>query len=287
MSQPDSRLYPWQVCFVVDDVETAIAECGRRFGWGPFERFTAEIEDVEYRGRVARRVTNVALGQAGRVQVELVHVREGFDCIATYQQRYARGFQHLGIGCRSRDAALERLESLGARLDDLNEYGGIKIAFVDVPTGPGMFELLQPTREDAGPAGETMPHDEHIPVVEIDRATIVTDDMDAALEFHAQAFDWRDIRAEQQTLRYEGGEVRLARAIGRAGLLEIELVEGRTGGSDPYSAHLARGDHGLVHAGALTSAEPAGSGGCWLETGEHFWLEDWPGGASGLQLRSS
>jgi hypothetical protein len=108
MSDSDSRLFPSQVCFVVDDVPSAAAECSKRFGWGPFQTFTATVERAEYKGEYAKRVTDVALGMAGAVQVELVHVHQGIDCIATYQDRYGPGFQHLGIYCRSREAALER-----------------------------------------------------------------------------------------------------------------------------------------------------------------------------------
>ena len=55
-----------------------------------------------------------------------------------------------------------------------------RIAFVDVPTGPAMWELLEPTRADAaGPAATQ--HEEACSgaqgVLELDRATIVTADM--------------------------------------------------------------------------------------------------------------
>jgi len=286
MSNSKSRLFPRQACFVVADVAAAAAEASRRFGWGPFMTFTPTFEDVEYRGTVATRVNEVALGMAGAVQVELVHVHEGFDCISTYQHRYGRGFQHLGIGCRSRDAAIERLESLGARLDESSEYAGVKIGFVDVPTGPGMFELLQSTSAEAGPKGEQASHEIVEPVVELDRATIVTANMDSALAFYRAAFDWENISATSQTLRYGPKEVRLRRAVGHAGLMELELLEGIRGSDDPYSAHLGRGEHGLIHAGAIGRKSPPGATPYqWLEAGESFELFDWAGGDGSLQLR--
>jgi len=288
MPNSSSRLYPRQTCFVVEDVEEAVAEASRRFGWGPFSTFTATFEEVEYRGTVANRVNDVALGMAGAVQVELVHVHEGFDCISAYQKRYGRGFQHLGIGCRSREAAVEKLESLGARLDELNDYSGVKIGFVDVPTGPGMFELLQPTSKEAGPRGEEALHEVAGPVVELDRATIVTANMERDLKFYAGAFGWKDISAETQTLRCGQREFRLRRVCGRAGLLEFELVEAVRGGGDPYSAHLAHRDHGLVHAGAIeTKSDSVTKTYEWLEAGESFELYDWAGGEGSLQLRGA
>ena len=293
MGDPVPRLFPSQVCFVVDDVASAAADCAERFGWGPFVEFTARVEDAAYRDWSGRKVTDVALGMAGRVQVELIHVHEGRDAVAAYQARHGTGFQHLGIGCRDREAALRQLEKLGAVLDERNEYEGVRIAFVDVPTGPAMFELLQPVGD--GPpappaAGENPGAAERTqPVLALDRATLVTADMDTALRFYAGAFRWEGAEAPRQTLRYEGRETRVRRHVGRAGALELELIEPPRGGDDPYAVHLARGEHGLVHAGgpAPDAALPPGPAlECAWEGGEAFGLYDWAGGRRALQLRT-
>ncbi len=289
------RLSPYQVCFVVDAVESAAAECAARFGWGPFRSFRATVESLEYRGRPARRVAEVALGMAGGVQVELLHVHEGVDCLAAYQGRYERGFQHLGIDTPSRGVALERLEKLGARLDHLDEFEGIRIAFVDVPGGPGLFELVDRTSGRPSGGGAVVPEPGATPRVAIDRATLVTDRVDETLDFFASAFGWRNRVAKPATLRWDGEDVKLQRVLGVAGRLEVEIVAGRPGGRDPYSRHLARGEHGLVHAGGvLTSPERpdafvdrASQHGQWLETGERFTLVDWSGGVGTLQLRAT
>ena len=283
-----ARLAPYQTCFVVDDVERAAAECEERFGWGPFRSFSATVENLQYKGRPARRVADVSLGMAGWVQVELLHVHDGVDCLAAYQARYGRGFQHLGIDTPSREAALAQLVALGARLDHLDEFEGIRIAFVDVPTGPGLFELVDRTSGAPRGGGAALPNPGPTPRLAIDRATLVTERMDTALEFFASAFGWRDVTAKSATLRFEAEEISLARALGRAGRLEIELVEGRPGSQDPYSRHLARGGHGLVHAGGmLTSGDRSETLGYqWLETGERFALIDWSGGSGALQIRA-
>ena len=64
------RLHPVQVCFVVDDVEAAVAECADRFGWGPFHQFSAPVPEARYHEWVGAKETDVALGMAGGVQVE-------------------------------------------------------------------------------------------------------------------------------------------------------------------------------------------------------------------------
>ena len=160
-----------------------------------------------------------------------------------------------------------------------------------------MFELLQATGDspppgansDAGGDGETNA-EVPSPSVTLDRATIVTDDLDRSLAFYSRAFRWDDTQIESRTLRVGQAESRLRRARGQAGQLLLELVEPHQGGADPYARHLARGDHGLVHAGGVTSGGdlPAGSTveGEWLEDAESFALYAWSGGSESLQIRA-
>jgi hypothetical protein len=287
------RLHPVQVCFVVEDVDGAVDECIGRFGWGPFHRFTAAVPEARYGSWVGSKTTDVALGMAGRVQVELIHVHEGHDTVETYQDRYGAGLQHLGIRCRDREQALAALEEIGAALDDQGEFPGIRYAFVDTPTGPGMFELLQtagdtpPPGAAGGPDGEGA--DASSPSVILDRATIVTGDLDRALAFYSRAFRWEDARVESRTLRFGHSESCVRRVRGQAGQLELELIEARRDGDDPYARHLDRGDHGLVHAGGVTRGGDLWAGatidGEWLEDGEAFALYAWSGGVGSLQLR--
>jgi catechol 2,3-dioxygenase-like lactoylglutathione lyase family enzyme len=290
------RLHPAQVCFVVEDVATAVEECVASFGWGPFHRFTAPVPEARYHDWTGSKKTDVALGMAGGVQVELIHVHEGHDTVEAYQARYGAGLQHLGISCRDREQALAALEEIGGSVDDQGEYPGIRFAFVDTPTGPGMFELLQATGDtpppgaDSGSGESRAPNAGALPPsVELDRATIVTDDLDRALAFYARAFRWEDTRIEACTLRVGSAESRVRRTRGQAGQLLLELVEPQRGGDDPYARHLARGDHGLVHAGGLTQGNdlPVGATveGEWLEDGEVFALYAWSGGPESLQFR--
>lgn len=281
-------LSPWQCCFVVDDVPAAVRSCEARFGWGPFEQFTAPVDEAHYRDWTGKKVTDVALGMAGRTQIEFIHVHEGHDAVETYQAEYGTGFQHLGVRCRSRDAALEHLEALGAKRNELLTYSGIQIAFVDIPTGDAMFELLQPAPRKAseGTAKEKLqeaPPD----AVAVDRATIATADIDAALRFYSAAFGWENAAATTATLRYDDAEAKLRRFVGRAGTLELELIEPVSGGSDPYAAHLRRGAHGLVHAGGAAAGRPTSKAALscsWAESGEVFELHHWEAGSLALRV---
>lgn len=291
------RLHPAQVCFVVDDVDAAVQECSAAFGWGPFDQFTAPVDDARYGDWTGAKRTDVALGMAGGVQVELIHVHEGHDTVERYQSRYGAGFQHLGISCRDRDEALSALETIGARIDDRGEYPGIRFAFLDTPTGPGMFELLQTTGETPPPgakagsdgASAAEANASSPPGITLDRATIVTSDFDRATAFYARAFRWEHPRIESCALRIGKAESRVRRVRGQAGQLLLELVEPVSGADDPYARHLARGDHGLVHAGGFSAAgtfpEGASIEGEWLDEGESFGLYAWAGGVESLQIR--
>jgi catechol 2,3-dioxygenase-like lactoylglutathione lyase family enzyme len=291
-SNPTSnpRLSAGQVCFVVDDVAAAADECASRFGWGPFHQFSAPVPMAHYHGWSGPKNTDVALGMAGAIQVELIHVHEGHDTVEAYQSKYGVGFQHLGIHCRDRDEALDALESLGARCDDRLEYPGVRIAFVDTPTGPGMFELLQSDGSTPAPGEASKARKQPAPAVSVDRATIATRDLDAAIAFYAPAFGWEEAQVETHTLRFGSSESRARRARGRAGRLLLELIEPTPGAADPYADHLARREHGLVHAGGVARESIQIDGpwlACeWLEEADAFELVSWSGGPRQLQLRS-
>lgn len=283
------RLTPQQVCFVVDDVPAAVDYCQQRFGWGPFYQFKAPVPDATYKDWRGEKLTEVALGMAGRIQVEFLHIHKGHDTTAEYQQEYGTGFQHLGIHCNSREEALAHLEALGANVNELNEYPGIRFAFVDVPTGSGMFEILQPTaamKKDAGLSSSTDGGDDTL--FDIDRATIVTRDIDQALAFYSAAFHWEAASSSATTLVCGGEKTAVQRYVGTTGKLQLEFIQPPENGDNPYSAHLRRGDHGLIHAGGATNGElPSDEALCgeWPETGEQFALYDWNGGKNSLQIR--
>lgn len=294
MPSRQPRLHPQQVCFVVDDVSAAVEFCQQQLGWGPFYQFKAPVEDARYKQWRGEKLTEVALGMAGGVQVEFLHVYKGRDTTADYQAEYGRGFQHLGIHCHSRDDALAYLESLGAVVNEQNEYPGIRFAFVDVPTGPGMFEILQPTAELADNEGISTSRKSDSatssPLFKVDRATIVSRDIDNTLAFYAAAFGWESPTANRCTLRHGDKQTTAQRYLGQAGALQLEFIQPTEDSDDPYSAHLRRGAHGLIHAGGvLDAAPPEGDAldGEWLESGESFALYNWLNIEHSFQIRGS
>lgn len=295
------KLFPLQLCYVVDDVKAAVEVCEKVFGWGPFNCFTADVEDASYRDWQGSKCTEVALGMAGAVQIEFLHMHKGMDAVAMYQNQYETGLQHIGIHCDDRDAAIEFLQEKGAVVNEINEYPGIRFAFVDVPTGEAMFELLQPTKDfDSSVVSDTAGADSQLsnefdPIV-VSRVTMVTNDIVKAAAFYATAFGWKNPLVTQATFELNDRSFDVKRLREKAGLLEIELIEPSADSECPYRQHLQRGDHGLVHAGAklddkrlqaiLDALAMPISKGKWVDTNEIFSLISWLGGKNALQLIS-
>jgi catechol 2,3-dioxygenase-like lactoylglutathione lyase family enzyme len=268
-----------QTCFVVSDMDEAVRRAEEEFGWGPFLRFSAPSRGSDGR----EGTTHVALGNAGRAQVEFVALENVDDTIGEYQARYGSGFQHLGVFCRDIDAARAALGRIGAATRQTGDHPGIRFAFLDAPTGTGMIELLQP--DENVPTPEKPPRERA--ALAIDSATLVTADLASALQFFGHTFGWDELDVTEDTLELDGAEVGTAnRASGQAGLLRLEFVE-PLAGDNLYTRHLAQRDHGLVHVGAVGTQNPASraSGqGRWIEGGERFCFLDTPFARHGVRL---
>ncbi len=292
------RLTPLQVCYVVDDVAQATQFCESALGWGPFNQFTAEVESASYRDWSGSKRVDVALGMAGAVQIELMHIHDGEDPVATFQSHYGTGIQHLGIHCKDRDEAIAFLNSVGSPTNEVSEYPGIRFAFMDTPTGEGMFELVCPTESFASSevSGGTSVDSAAANSTgnTVRRVTIATEDIVGCVNFYASAFGWQDVRVDEVSYVFDGEEYTARRTRAQAGLLEFEFVQPAADDNSPYSQHLARGGHGIVHAGVAMDAGSlagqaaqfpgAGLRGQWLDTGEAFSLHSWQGGPHSLQF---
>ncbi|MFK7978335.1 MAG: hypothetical protein AB8C02_19535, partial [Halioglobus sp.] len=117
----------------------------------------------------------------------------------------------------------------------------------------------------------------------------------STLAFYAKAFRWETPVASKQTLRIAGTSTTMQRYIGKAGALELEIIEPPAQGDNPYTAHLNRGSHGLVHAGGalLGGSQQANEimldsetlTGVWEEARESFSLCSNFGIQRSIQLR--
>lgn len=125
-----------QLCWVVDDIEGAVARWVEATGAGPF--FLAPhigFDELTHRGRPARLDQSSAIGQWGDVQVELFY--QHCDNPSGAREMYAPGEtgpQHLTWFADDLDAETARLAGLGfdtVMTCRLPSMGGMRIAWFD------------------------------------------------------------------------------------------------------------------------------------------------------------
>lgn len=269
-----------QTCFVVEDVKAAVETCEDRYGWGPFLCFSAPTPEA---GPDAG--TDVALGAAGRIQVELVKTRNMPNAMGAYQKRYGHGFQHIGVFCEDIDENARALSALGGSVRERGSHPGVRFAFIDTPAGPGLLELLQPGEDVPTPPKDRGPL--RTPL-KVESATLVTRDIAATLAFFEGAFGWDSRPICDDALEIDGAEAgSFKRASGRSGALRVELLE-PVAGENLYSRHLAERDHGLVHVSALDAGADArldaACTGRWRSEASAFRFVSGPLGEHGLRL---
>ena len=81
---PPPRLFPSQVCFVVDDVPSAVDDCVARFGWGPFQQFTARVPDIPAYGEGETEQAAIAdLKEALRGYIEAFGLEDALERLVT------------------------------------------------------------------------------------------------------------------------------------------------------------------------------------------------------------
>lgn len=300
-AKPEHTAY--QACFVVADVSAAVEFCVRELGWGPFQHFTIPSPESKYKGWQGHKLTEVALGMAGRSQVELIHVHQGRDAIEDYQTRIGPGFQHLGVLVQNTEESLSYLSAAGAIKNDSNQYGEITYTFIDVPKGPAMLELLErgeqglPTKETGGESiGKTAASSNEM--LQLDRATIVSNDIQGSAEFLSHCFGTDMPLITTDTLREQfldspPIESAASRCLIDAGVLQIELVQVSEQSDSVYARQLKRAcghsNHGLMHVGGNSdNCNLPGQAlrGEWLEQAEKFQLFQGPDNRLSVQVRA-
>jgi hypothetical protein len=134
-----------QIAYVVDDLDSAIADWVELVRAGPFFRIDdARIEDMRYRGAPAAAALSLAVGNSGGVQIELIQLR---DAAPSIYRELPRGVHHLAMLAHDFEAESARLERLGAPLAwALTLPGVCRVHYHDALTRFGHFlELWEST----------------------------------------------------------------------------------------------------------------------------------------------
>lgn len=101
-----------QIAFLVRDIDTAIEELGRLFGWGPFYVVMVDNEAV-YRGIPTKYKLKLAFCQLGSLEIELQQVVEGNTPHREQLETVGPGFFHMRLIS----------DDLSADLLHLNQHG--------------------------------------------------------------------------------------------------------------------------------------------------------------------
>jgi hypothetical protein len=139
--------YSWfQLAFVVDDLEAAARRWIEAYGVGPFYVLPATgPRPARYRGEPSELDTQLAVTQAGPVQIELVHQR--CDNPSVFRDVYAAGqagVHHIATMTDDYDAAVDHYAGLGYVPVTELDTGMGRVAYVDTMGALGvMTEIVE------------------------------------------------------------------------------------------------------------------------------------------------
>jgi hypothetical protein len=155
----DHRLFqqPWpegpyrffQLGFAVDDVVAAARRWVEVFGVGPFHVLPRREVGCTYRGRPSTLDLQVAVAQAGPVQIELIQQHD--DRPSVYRDLFAAhesGLHQLCTVTPDYDGTCEHHRALGHELASEITGSGPRVAYFDTVAAFGFFtEVVEETPE--------------------------------------------------------------------------------------------------------------------------------------------
>ena len=140
-----------QNAYIVDDVDVAIDRWTTNVGAGPFfVRRRIDNLVLDYRGKPSTIDIDLALGQAGNIQIELIKVYSENPTVYTdmYPKGSGGGFHHVGMFARDFEAAISAYQKRGFALAMKGIFGKTPFAFMDARSELGFFiEFHEDTEE--------------------------------------------------------------------------------------------------------------------------------------------
>jgi Glyoxalase/Bleomycin resistance protein/Dioxygenase superfamily len=147
MAIPSERRRIMQVCWVVSDIDAAMANWTQTMGIGPFFVFRdLTIDTVRHRGTPVSTRFHIAMAQAGEVQIELA--QQVSDGPYAYNEVYPKGsdggLHHVAIYVADYPAALRHFTDRGFELSVEGLFGEMHFAYVDTRATLGcMVEIIE------------------------------------------------------------------------------------------------------------------------------------------------
>jgi hypothetical protein len=129
-----------QLAFIVEDLQVAVRHWVELYGVGPFYVLPRASYEGTYRGQPVHVESQIAVSQAGPLQVELIQAFGDQPTVYTEITRGAAGAHHLATMTQDYDAALAHYRRLGHEpAMELRSAGVGRIAYIDSRAEVGLF----------------------------------------------------------------------------------------------------------------------------------------------------
>jgi hypothetical protein len=129
-----------QLAFIVDDLQVAVRHWVELYGVGPFYVLPRASYEGTYRGQPVHVQSQIAVSQAGPLQVELIQAFGDQPNVYAEITRGAVGAHHLATMTQDYDAALAHYQRLGHEpAMELRSAGVGRIAYIDTRAEVGLF----------------------------------------------------------------------------------------------------------------------------------------------------
>jgi len=131
-----------QVGFVVRDLEASMKLYGPMFG--PWSLMDGSVDASEYRGRLSDVKLNIAFGQSGPLQIELIEWVEGDSPHAEFIRAGREGMHHLRFRVEDADGWIEKVKTIGYQVVWYKKWcADTTFVYMERPGDPLWIEFLQ------------------------------------------------------------------------------------------------------------------------------------------------
>ena len=144
---PDGEFRFFQLGHVVDDVFAAAASWVRAFGIGPFHVLPVVDQQADYSGEMRTVKIQVAVAQAGPVQIELIQQHCHTPSIfADWSRNGSSAFHQIATVTADYDGKRAHFEALGYEIAAESLSGKFRVAYVDTAADFGFYtEVVEST----------------------------------------------------------------------------------------------------------------------------------------------
>jgi len=137
---PTGEFRFFQMGFVVDDIVAAATRWTRVFGVGPFQVMPRRRTECVYRGSAGVLDVQIAVAQAGPVQIELIHdLGDTPNVISEIFPKGDAGFHQVCTVTPDFDATAAHYASLGYEQSCFIEMPNMRVAFYDTYADFGFY----------------------------------------------------------------------------------------------------------------------------------------------------